>query len=126
MGKEFHFDFSAVWAIFTFLLGVVATAAAYYVKTQAKAAANSGVEAATNALTTRLEQLAAQLFGKVDGLREAISAVNVTLGRSEERTDQNTREISRLESRAGQTDDRLSRAEQRIEHLAARNSRTGD
>jgi phage shock protein A len=84
-----HLDFwKLVIAAFSLVAGAALTAGAYYVKTQAEAAAS-----------TRFEQLARELMGKIDGLKDALNAVNVTLGRSDERHDQTARDIARLEQR---------------------------
>lgn len=88
------------------LAGFGLTAAGYYVRTQAHKAASSKFEQAQQAASSKFEELTEKLMIKIDGLRDGLAAVNVSLGRNDERHESHTREIARLNERVTRLEDR--------------------
>jgi septal ring factor EnvC (AmiA/AmiB activator) len=88
----FHFDISA---LLTFAAGLGLSAAGYYVRSTARNSRHASIAEAEK----RIGSLSKELLKRIDGVKEAVNEVNVTLARTDERVSQSRSDIARLDQR---------------------------
>jgi hypothetical protein len=87
-----HFDLGG---IVTFVLGGLISVGVYYVRTSVQLAGLKQVGQAED----RLEQLGSRMLERIDGVRDAVNSLNVTIGRADERLIQAEKHLVILDSR---------------------------